>query len=88
MNDELIGCPNCKFEGKPNRTTVNTALFWGSFLFGALGLVFYLPLFLICALVFLWLVFRPAKQSCPTCGFAYVIPIEHWRKTAHPGTSN
>lgn len=70
-----IRCPNCNYEGKAQIQGTGCGL-WLIFL--GLFLISFLiwPLFLVAGLMFIWLVFKPAKQICPQCKFENPILIE------------
>jgi hypothetical protein len=68
-----IKCPNCNYEGKASVQGSGCGL-W--LLFLVLFFVSFLiwPLFIVAAIMFLWLIFKQAKQICPNCKFENPIP--------------
>jgi hypothetical protein len=74
-----IHCPNCNYEGYA-RLKGTGCLNWIIFL--ALFLVSFLfwPLFLVTALLFLYLLMKPSKQICPKCGWEFPIPVPLYKE--------
>ena len=68
-----VKCPNCGYEGAARvkgsgcgMWLIFLVLFFVSFLFW--------PLFLVSAIMFLWLLLKPADQICPKCKYPHPVP--------------
>jgi len=75
LKSKQIKCPNCGFEGKAKIKGSGGGkwILWFALLVISF---FFWPLFLVVFAMFLWLVFKPAKQICPKCGHDHPIPQE------------
>jgi LITAF-like zinc ribbon domain len=74
-----IHCPQCHYEG--NAKVKGTG--GGLALFGLAVLIlgyWFPPLIIVSVLFFLVAIFKPAKQICPECKWAYPVPRTHWEQ--------
>jgi hypothetical protein len=77
-----IHCPNCHYEGKARVLGSGCGLWltWLAVLTAAIAFSWLIIPPIICILMFLWLLFKPAKQTCRICGNPNVIPVRQWRE--------
>ena len=75
-----VHCPNCHHEGKAKIQGTGGAAWVVSVLFGIIGLFFW-PLIPIAIIVFIYAVFKPAKQICSKCKWEHPVPLDQWKQT-------
>ena len=73
-----VHCPNCHYQGKA-KIKGTGCLGWIVFLALLIISFFFWPLFIVTFLLFLWLIFKPANQVCPKCGWENPVPIKQWQ---------
>ena len=69
-----IKCPNCGYEGKAKikGSGCGLLLLWLAVVLVSVFLFW--PLLIVAFLMLLWIIFKPAKQVCPKCGYEHPIP--------------
>lgn len=68
ISRKKIYCPNCQFEGK-SKIRGAKASEWILFLLVLITSLFFPLLFVVAIVMLLWLMFKPARHTCPECGF-------------------
>ena len=76
---QQIHCPNCGYEGRA-KVKGTGCVAWLVLLGLFIVSFFFWPFFIITGLVFLVILFMPAKQICPVCKHPNPIPLKHYRK--------
>ena len=70
---KYIRCPNCNYEGRASIQGSGCGL-WLLLLALFFISLFFWPFFIVVGIMFLWLIFKPAKQICPKCKYDFPIP--------------
>lgn len=74
-----VYCPNCKYEGKAK--ILGTSFGEGMLLLIMFFISFVFPfLWLVTGILFVGLLFKPAKQVCPRCRYEHVVPLKHAKR--------
>ena len=63
-----IYCPKCKYEGK-TKIKGATGGEWGLFLLSVITAGFIPVFWIVAGIMLLWLIFKPARHTCPECNF-------------------
>lgn len=75
ISAKRIHCPNCNYEGKARMkgSGCGLGLLWLVLVFVSFA---FWPLFIAAGLMLMWLVFKPADQVCPKCGWEHPVPLK------------
>jgi len=78
LKTKQIRCPNCNYEGKAKIKDVGGGPVIILLILFFISLFFW-PFFIITGIMFLAMIFMPAKQICPKCKFANPVPVNNQR---------
>jgi len=76
-----IHCPNCDYEGRA-RLKGSGCLGWIAWLALFFISFHFWPLFIVTALLSLYLLVKPPKQICPKCSWEFPIPLSSYKVKA------